>query len=135
VIRDYGVVQAEAFACREFMNRRPLSVTLVSLLLAAAGAVGFVYHFTELNLRHPFQNDAVWVGVIRLLAIVGGVCMLRGKNWARWLAILWVGFHVVVSGFRSFPEFAIHGLLFAIFAYVLFRRPATEYFRTGRAPG
>jgi hypothetical protein len=118
----------------EIMKRRPLSVTLVSLLLAAAGAVGFVYHFAELNLRHPFQNDAVWVGVIRLLAVVGGVYMLRGQNWARSLAMLWIGFHVVVSGFHSLPEFAIHGLLFAVFAYVLFRRPATKYFRTARAP-
>jgi hypothetical protein len=113
----------------EFMNKRPLSVTLVSLLLAAAGAVGLVYHFAELNMRHPFQNDAIWVGVIRLLAIVGGVYMLRGKNWARWLAMVWIGFHVVVSGFHSLLEFAIHGLLFAVFAYVLFRPPATQYFR------
>jgi len=117
------------------MNRRPLSVTLVSLLLAAAGAVGLVYHFTDLNLRHPFQNDAVWIEVIRLLAVVGGVYMLSGKNWARWLAMFWIGIHVVVSGFHSLPEFAIHGLLFAVFAYILFRRPATEYFHTAGSPG
>ena len=114
------------------MNKRPLPVTLLSLLIAAAGAVGFAYHLSELNVRHPFQNDAIWVGVIRLLAIVGGVYMLRGKNWARWLAMVWIGFHVVVSGFHSLLEFAIHGLLFAVFAYVLFRPPATQYFRGGR---
>jgi hypothetical protein len=114
------------------MNRRPLSVTLLSLVLAAAGAVGFAYHLTELNVRHPFQNEVVWVGLIRLAAIVGGVYMLRGSNWARWLAMVWMGFHVVVSAFHSLLEFALHGLLFAVFAYILFRPQATEYFRTGR---
>jgi uncharacterized membrane protein HdeD (DUF308 family) len=114
------------------MNKRPLSVTLLSVLIAAAGALGVAYHLTELNLRHPFQNDVVWVGLIRLVAIVCGVYMLRGSNWARWLAMVWIGFHVVISGFHSLQEFAFHGLLFAVFAYVLFRPQATEYFRTGR---
>jgi hypothetical protein len=114
------------------MNQRPLSVTLVSLLLAAAGAVGFAYHLSELNLRHPFQNDVVWVGLIRLAAIASGVYMLRGSNWARWLAMVWIGFHVVISGFHSLQEFAFHAVLFAIFAYCLFRARAAEYFRPAR---
>ena len=115
------------------MNRRPLSVTVVSCLLAAAGAVGFVYHLTELNVRHPFQNDAAWVSLVRLAAIVGGVYMLRGRNWARWLAMAWIGFHVVVSGFHSFPQFAVHAVLFVVFAWVLFRPQAAEYFRQAPA--
>ena len=119
-------------AYTELTKRRPLSVTLLSLLLAAAGTAGFAYHLTELNLRHPFQNDAVLVELVRVLAIVGGVYMLRGSNWARRLAMAWIGFHVVVSGFHSFPEFAFHGLLFAGFGYLLFRPRAAEYFRTQR---
>ncbi len=115
------------------MNKRPLPVTILSLLIAAAGAVGFVYHLTELKLPHPFQNDAVLVELIRLAAIVCGVYMLRGRNWARWLALFWIGFHVVVSAFRSLPEFAFHGVLFAVFAYFLFRPKATEYFAPGQS--
>jgi hypothetical protein len=114
------------------MNKRPLPVTLISLLIAAAGAVGLAYHLNELKLPHPFQNDAVLVELIRLAAIVCGVYMLLGRNWARWLSIAWIGFHVVVSAFHSLPEFAFHGLLFAVFAYVLFRPRATEYFCSGR---
>ena len=59
--------------------------------------------------------------------------MLRGHNWARWLAMAWIGFHVVVSGFDSFPAFAFHGVMFAVFAYFLFRKQAAEYFRSARA--
>lgn len=114
------------------MKRRPLPVTILSLLIAAAGAVGFAYHLTELNLRHPFQNDVVWVSLIRLIAIVCGVYMLRGRNWARWLAMTWIAFHVIVSAFHSSMEFAFHGMLLAVFAYFLFRPQATEYFRPPR---
>jgi len=111
------------------MKRRPISVTLVSVLVAIAGAVGFVYHLTEVNLRHPFQNDTFWVSAVRVIAIIAGVYMLLGRNWARWLALAWIGFHVVISAFHSIQEFAIHCVLLAIFAYLLLRRPAAEYFR------
>ena len=107
-------------------------MTILSILITAAGAVGFAYHLTDLNVRHPFQNDVVWAGLVRLIAIVCGVYMLRGRNWARWLAMVWIGFHVVVSGFHSFPELAVHALLFVVFAYVLLRPRASEYFRARR---
>jgi len=113
------------------MKKRPLPVTVLSLLLVAAGAVGLVYHLNELNRHHPFQNYFLLIEFVRLIAIVSGVYMLRGSNWARWLALAWIGFHVVVSAFHSLPEFAFHGLLFAVFAYFLFRRQATEYFCAG----
>ena len=104
------------------MTKRPPSVTVVSILLVAAGAVGLVYHWKEVNVNHPFQNDALLVEFIRLLAIVSGVYMLRGCNWARWLAMAWISLHVVLSAFHSFQQFAIHLLVLAVFAYVLFRR-------------
>jgi hypothetical protein len=117
------------------MHKRPHSVTAVSLLIAASGTVGLAYHLTELNVRHPFQNEVVWVSLVRLVAIVCGVFMLRGSNWARWLAMVWIGFHLVISIFHSFGQLAFHSLLFVVFAYILFRPPATEYFRAGRVEG
>ena len=42
--------------------------------------------------------------------------------------MLWIGFHVVVSGFHSFPEIAVYALLSMVFAYVLLRPQVTEYF-------
>jgi hypothetical protein len=114
------------------MNKRPLPVTVLSLLLVAAGAVGLVSHLNELDRHHPFQNEFLLIELVRVIAIVSGVYLFRGSNWARWLALVWIGFHVVVSAFHSLPEFAFHGLLFAVFAYFLFRPQATEYFCTER---
>jgi hypothetical protein len=114
-------------------SRRPLSVTVVALLLIVAGAVGLVYHAREIDLRQPFQNDAVWVELVRVLAIVAGVFMLRCQNWARWLAMVWIGFHVVISVLHSWQQVAMHAVIFAVFAYLLFRPAANRYFQTGRS--
>jgi hypothetical protein len=111
-------------------SRRPLSVTIVALLLIVAGAVGLVYHARELDLRQPLQNDTLWVELVRALAIVSGVFMLRGHNWARWLAIVWIGFHVAISFFHSWQQVVMHAIVFAVFSLSLFRPAATAYFRS-----
>ena len=112
------------------MNARPIAVTIISWLFIAAGAVGLAYHATEFKAQSPFENDAVLVCVIRLLAILGGVFALRGKNWARWLLLFWIAYHVILSAFHTVSELAMHGLLTAVTAYFLFRRQASAYFRS-----
>jgi hypothetical protein len=111
------------------MNKRPLSVTVASYVIAAAGVVGLAYHFSEWTLR-PFHSDIVWVSLVRVIAIACGVAMLRGHNWARWLTMVWIAFHVALSFWHSWSEVAMHVLLLAVFAYVLFRQRANQYFRT-----
>jgi hypothetical protein len=113
------------------MNRRPASVTVIGCLLIAAGIVGIVYHASEFK-GHPFQYEMIWISLVRLTAVLCGVYMLRGSNWARWLALLWIAFHVVVSAFHSLAEFAMHALLFVVFAYFLLRPAAAQYFRGAR---
>jgi len=109
-------------------NKRPLSVTIIACVYVVMGAIGFAYHFTEFKAHHPFQHDFVWVELLRLLAVVCGVYMLRGHNWARWLALAWIAFHVILSAFHTLSELAIHSLFCAILAYFLFRPSATRYF-------
>jgi uncharacterized membrane protein HdeD (DUF308 family) len=115
-------------------SKRPLSVTVIACLFVAAGIVGVAYHATELNVRGLFENDAVWVLLVRLLAIVAGFFMLRGANWARWLALAWIAFHVILSAFHSVSETVAHAVLFAVVAYVLLRPEAAAYFRGARQP-
>lgn len=93
------------------------------------GAIGFAYHLTDFQPQHPFQYDVVWVELVRLTAIICGVYMLRGHNWARWLALAWIALHVVVSAFHTLSELAIHSLFCAVIAWLLFRPVATRYFR------
>jgi hypothetical protein len=115
------------------MNRRPLSVTVISVIFFAAGVVGLAYHAMEFKTHGPFRYDVLWVCFVRLLAVIGAVFMFRAHNWARWLLVVWLAYHVVLSAFHSPSQFIMHGLLLGIIAYFLFRRPASAYFRAASA--
>lgn len=114
------------------MNKRPLPVTILAWLYIAMGAIGFVYHLSELHADNALQFDDVWIELVRLLAVIAGAFMLRGHSWARWLALAWIGFHVIIGALHSFQQFAIHCLFCAVIAWLLFRPDATRYFRSGR---
>ena len=45
-------------------------------------------------------NEFVGITVIGVAAVVAGVFMLRGRNWARWLALAWMASHVAISVFH-----------------------------------
>ncbi len=111
------------------MKTRPLAVTLIGWLFVVAGAVGTVYHATEIDLNRPFDDDAAWVIAVRLLAIAGGVFLLRGRSFARWLLVVWMGFHVVLGALHSVQQGVVHGLLLAGIAFLLFRPEASRFFR------
>lgn len=107
-------------------NKPPVSVMILACVYLAVGTITLAYHFTQLL---DFQPDAIWVELTELLAVVCGVGMLRGYNWARWLAVVWIAAHVVLSAFHSLREFAIHGLFCAVIIWLLFRPPAARFFR------
>ena len=114
------------------MIKRPLSVTIIGWLFIAAGTVGLVYHATEFKTDRPFQCELVVICLIRLFAIVCGVFMLRGRDWARWGILVWVAYHVILSAFHTLSELVIHSLLFVVVAWFLLRARASVYFRAAR---
>ena len=116
------------------MKQRPISVTVIACIYILVGIAGIAAQVTEFNPRHPFELELVEALVVRLLGIVAGVFMLRGRNWARWLAVAWIAFHVVLSAFHSRQQLVVHSVLFAVITFFLFCSAANEYFRakTGR---
>jgi hypothetical protein len=107
--------------------KRPISVTIIACLYLAVGIIAFVYHFRELL---TLQRDSVSIELTEFLAIVSGAFMLRGHNWARWLALAWIVFHVILSVFDQLHGLAVHGLLCAVITWILFRPEAAQYFRS-----
>ena len=114
------------------MNRtkRPVSVWILSCLYLAVGTIGFAYYSPQL-MAH--QNNSILIELTELLAIVSGAFMLRGNNWARWLALVWMAFHVAIS-FPVYRQMAIHLAIFAGVTWVLCRPDARRYFAI-RKPG
>jgi hypothetical protein len=116
------------------MKKRPLPVMVISLILIATGALGIAFHLNDFSSGNPFQFDVIGVAAVRLLAVLAGVFLLRAAGWARWLALGWIGFHVVISFLlNSVVQVAVHILVFALFVYFLYRPKANEYFRGGAA--
>lgn len=101
----------------------PLSVILVSILYILAGTAGIIYHFTD-----PIGAEYFWLLAVRLAAVVGGVFVLRHANWARWLLVGWITFHVGLSLFHSMQEGLIHAVVLVVTVWLLFNGKAREYF-------
>jgi len=113
---------------RKRMGRKRIAVPviLIACLYIAVGIGGFVVHFSDY--RAP---DWIWVEVTESIAIVCGVFLLRAHNWARWLAIAWMAFHVVIS-FGEFGQLAIHSLFLVLIVWCLFRADASRFFQYTR---
>jgi hypothetical protein len=104
-------------------GKRPVSILVLACVYLAVGSIGFVFHFRDLR-----QPDGLGIEVTELLAILAGAFMLRGRNWARWLALAWMAFHVALSAFGVLRELAIHTLILVVIAWILFRPEARRYF-------
>jgi uncharacterized membrane protein len=106
--------------------KRPLTVTILGCLFIAVGLVGLLYHLTE----RPPGHWIVMISLIRILAIVGGIFLIRGHNWARWLLLAWLALHVGVSAFHSLSETVAHAVLLMMIGYFLLTPPASKYFNS-----
>ena len=118
------------------MNRRPFSITVVGWIFIGVGAITTALTLLPL-LRGtsapgrgiPSAAEFMVALPVRFLALVCGVFVLRGANWARWTLTAWLAFHLFISIPHSVAAFLVHGALLAAAVYLLFRPAATAYFR------
>jgi hypothetical protein len=82
--------------------------------------------------QRPPPDYAAWILGVRVLAVLSGAFLLRGANWARWLALAWMAYHVVLSAWHSFAQTATHAILLVAIAYALLQPAAAAYFRGRR---
>ncbi len=83
--------------------KRPVAVIIVATVYLLVGIVGFIRHFSDLTGGH---SDAIAIEITEITAVICGVFLLRRQNWARWLALWWVIFHVMLSIVHPLPELA-----------------------------
>jgi hypothetical protein len=117
------------------MGKRPVSITIISALFFVTGLVGLAYHAKEMRAADPFRSDVIAVLAVRLLAVIGAVYLFQGKNWARWLLVGWLAFHVVLSAFHSASEALMHAVLLAVIAFFLFRPRVSEFLAARASSG
>jgi len=107
--------------------RRSVPVVILSCLFVIAGVVGIIYHADDLRLFGT-SREALWILIIRLLAIIGGAFAIRRKNWARWLLLGWISYHVVLSLYHPLTELSVHVVLLVIVVYIFFFSKSSRYF-------
>ena len=112
------------------LSQRPFAVTAVAWIFIAVGTVTFLFHSP--GLLHPQLEDFL-VEFTELLALFAGIYMLRRQNWARWLALAWMVFHVGLSAFPPFKGLIVHLVIFGGMAWILVRPESAEYFRGSRS--
>jgi hypothetical protein len=113
--------------------KRPFAITVLSWLFIAIGVVETVVHArTSLG---SFHREDILIVALELVAVVAGVFMLRGENWARWVAVAWMAFHVVVGYLNGPQQVLVHAIIFAGITFLLFRADARVWFGAKPATG
>lgn len=109
------------------MKKRSVLLVVVSFLFIVLGAGGLVRGVWPIvngaRLSSHDLTDSFYVSIGGVIALVGGVFMLRGAKWARWLCLAWMALHVVLSLWHSRTELLLHSAMFVILAVILFRAP------------
>src|SRR5678816_4132392 len=98
---------------------RPRSVTIISWIFIIFGSVALLSGVV----RGAELKSHWYVHLSRLLQIVAGVFMLYGRNWARWLLVAWIAFHIVVSALHSVLFLLMHVAIFSVILFFVFRCP------------
>jgi uncharacterized membrane protein len=118
------------------MNQRPRSITIISWIFIVFGIIALVFGLlphADLSAQRLAELTSHWyVHVSRILMLAGGVFMLYGFNWARWLVVVWIAFHIVIGALHSPFQLLMHVLIFSVILYFLFRPKASAYFRGAR---
>ena len=96
--------------------QRPLAVTVISLIYIVVGIVGLVFHLVDFKGQLSLRSEITWVTAVRLLAIVAGI----DHNWARWLALAWMAFHVVLGALNAPSQLLLHAFLLVVLAISCF---------------
>lgn len=139
-MRQYGGLRAalietlgvENVLCTLLQSmKRPLAITIIGWLFIIAGVTGIIYHASEWS-TIGIQQETIWALFVRVSAILGGIFTLKGSSVARWVLVIWVVYHVVLSYFHSTAELITHLVVTVLVLLGLFNSKANQYFRKGQ---
>jgi len=111
------------------MKSRPLPVLIVAMLFIIAGIIGFSYHISDFFEPGEKLYVTIAVELLRILAFVCGIFLLRAYNTGRWLSIAWILLHVLISAFNSTSEMISHIVLLIVVSILLFLPVSSTYFQ------
>ena len=111
------------------MKYRPLPVIIVSALFILTGCVGFASSIKDFLEPNDKLYQLVWILFVRILAVGCGLLLLFRISWARWLAIVWLAYHIGISALNSIPEMIAHIVFLIMVSVLLFLPVSSMYFQ------
>ena len=114
------------------MKGQPIAVIIVSILLILTGCFGIANHIKDFSEPNANLSALIWVLFARILAIVCGLLLLFRINWARWLAIAWLAYHIIIGAFHSTSEMIAHIVLLIMVSVLLFLPVSSIYFQNNK---
>lgn len=108
--------------------KRPYEVAVTGWLFIVIGILNTAWHLW----KGAFDRWMLAILFLTVSAIVAGVFLLRGARWARWLALVWLAFHVVVSALNSPWDALPHAVLLLVIGYVLLGPATSRYFQQAK---
>ncbi len=119
------------------MNKRPLSISIISWIFIILGGVMIIsmfrpvpedveWHMSQFRVRHPI----IYLQFLLMpyLAFVCGLFMFLGFQWARWLFVCWFGDNMIAKVVHSPATMLPQALLFGVIMFFLYRPAATAFF-------
>lgn len=129
------------------MSGRPTSITVIAWILITFGVLGVLGSATSMLRNNSAANERmakipVPIPIQHAISIGGtavdlvcGYFLLRGKNWARYLYVIWMILQCSYGlAINQFKLMMIPGAAFIlVLTYLLFRPPANAFFAEGGA--
>lgn len=109
--------------------KRPFSVAFLGWLFIVVGLAALCYHLVKGSLDFWM----IPIALFELTGILAGIFLLKARNWARWLVLIWLAFHVVGRALDSLSSSVPHLLLLIAVGYFLFTQPDSRYFESAPA--
>ena len=107
----------------------PIFVAIIGVVFIAVGLLDIWLGATPLTSKSAhLAADDLEVLAIGIIAVLGGIYVLKGHNWARWLLAAWMALHVALSVRQPYMLLG-HVVIFGLVLAGLFHPAATGYFR------
>ena len=110
-------------------KKRPIFTVVIGVVFIATGLLEIWRGATPLTsgAAHLTGEDFAVLS-IGIAALLGGIFVLKGRDWARWLLAIWMALHVALS-IRDPYVLLAHLVIFALLLAGLFHPAASSYFR------
>jgi len=111
------------------MKSCPLPILIIAILFIIVGLVGFLNHIKDFFEPGEKLYVTLLVQLLRILAIISGILLLRANNSGRWLSIAWILSHIIIGALNSTSQLIAHIVLLIVVSSLLFLPISSAYFQ------